>query len=427
MRARRTAWRTTAAALCLCLLPRPATSYSVLTHEQLIDLTWKATLQPLLRKRFPGAGSAALDEAHSYAYGGSAIQDLGYYPFANEFFSDLTHYVRSGAFVTNLLRDARDVDEYAFALGALSHYAGDCIGHHDAVNPATAIAFPKLEKKYGPVVTYDEDPHAHVRVEFAFDIAQLAKQRFAPGAYLRFIGLRVPIRLLTQAFEDTYSLQLRDLLGPGRHAVRSYRASVRSFLPRIAHAENVIHRNQFGADVSDAALQQYLDEIARADFQSTWNRYRHEAGITTHLVAFLIRILPKVGVLSELAIKIPTADTEQLYVKSVNRAVEVYEADLKEMETEAAPVFPDRDLDTGEKNRPGAYALTDATYARLLHELAMHPGEPIGAGLKEDILAYYGDPSAPIRTKKNVKAWAQVQKDLGVLQGIPVREGSKGR
>ena len=130
----------------LCSLPQISLAYSVLTHEQLIDLSWNGILQPVLKKRFPQTTAAGLQEAHAYAYGGCAIQDLGYYPFGNKFFSDLTHYVRTGDFIMRLLADARNVNEYAFALGALSHYVGDNVGHHDAVNPSTAIGFPKLEK-----------------------------------------------------------------------------------------------------------------------------------------------------------------------------------------------------------------------------------------------------------------------------------------
>jgi Zinc dependent phospholipase C len=398
--------------LIACLLgalPEGSRAYSVLTHEQLIDLTWKDLLLPLLEKRFPQTTAADLNEAHAYAYGGCAIQDLGYYPFSHEFFSDLTHYVRSGDFIANLLRDARNANELAFALGALSHYIGDTVGHHDAINRATAIAFPKLEKKYGASIAYDQNPHAHIRTEFAFDIDQLSKHRLAPGAYLRAVGLRVPNRLLAQAFEETYSLPLRDVVGPGRPSIRSYRAAVRSFLPRFAHAETVIHRNDFPPDVANASLQTFLDHIERADFQTVWNRYRRGPGIQTKILALLIRILPRIGALSDLAIKIPTDETQDLYVKSVNRTIEVYRGFLGHL---AEPI-PNRDLDTGEKTRPGDYALTDKTYAALLHKVAQRSVTP---GLRQNILDYYRDANAPITTKRDAKAWAQVVKDLALLQ-----------
>jgi hypothetical protein len=409
------------AACLLFSLPEAAFSYSVLTHELLIDLTWKQQLEPLLRKRYPGTTPAQLRVAHAYAYGGCVIQDLGYYPFAHTFFSNLTHYVRSGDFVTNLLRDARTVDEYAFALGALSHYIGDNVGHHDAVNRATAISFPKLKRKYGPVVTYDENPHAHVRTEFAFDIDQLAHDRLAPGAYLRFIGFRVPTRVLAQAFSETYSLQLRSVIGRRRPAIRSYRTSVRSFLPRIAHAESVLHGGDFPPDLKDAQFELFLEHIARADFQTEWSRYRRKPGVVTHLMAILIYILPKIGPLSDVAIKMPTPATQDLYVKSVNRTIALFRDQLERLAgSEIAGPLPNRDLDTGEETRPGTYARTDRTYAQLLGTIAAHPSRPLDRSLKENILDYYRDPNAPIRTKKDRKAWARIQTDLGIVRGMPV-------
>jgi hypothetical protein len=392
-------------------LPVRAPGYSVLTHELLIDVTWKTRLEPLLSLRFPGVTAAQLQEAHSYAYGGCVIQDLGYYPFANQFFSNLTHYVRSGDFVMALLRNSRDVDEYAFALGALSHYFGDNIGHHDAVNPATAIGFPKLEKKYGPVVTYDDNPHAHVRVEFAFDVDEASRARIAPGAYLRFIGLRVASRLLAQTFEETYSLPLTKVIGPHRPAFRSYHSSVRGFLPRVAYAETTLHRNKFPPEGEDRSVKEFLDLLSQADFQNVWKSYRKKPGLETRFFALLIRIVPKVGVLSEVAIKIPTARTQDLYMRSVNRTAAAYGDMLKELSTTSRrPSVPKTDLDTGEKTVPGSYALTDATYAKLLHILISDEARPIVPEVRENILAYYSDQRA--------KSSASVEADLAALRGM---------
>ena len=403
----------------LCNLPEASSAYSVLTHEQLIDLSWKDLLQPLLLKRFPKVTAADLQAAHAYAYGGCAIQDLGYYPFSNEFFSDLTHYVRSGDFIVNLLRDARTPNEYAFALGALSHYVGDNVGHRDAINPATAISFPKLERKYGAAVTYDQNPHAHIRTEFAFDIDQLSKHRLAPGAYLRFIGFQVPYHLLAQSFAETYSFPLHDVLGPGRQAIRSYRGSVRSVLPRFAYAETVLHRNDFPSDIADDSLKTFLDRIVQADFQTVWNRYRRNPGIQTRVLALLIRILPRIGPLSDLAIKIPTQDTQGLYIKSVNHAVEIYAGFLKQLADRPIldPVIPNRDLDTGEKAQRGAYERADKTYAKLLHKITTDSQGSIAPDLRQDILDYYSNPNA-VTARKQDREWTQVVKDLAILRGL---------
>ncbi|WP_446742281.1 zinc dependent phospholipase C family protein [Silvibacterium acidisoli] len=414
-----------AAVLILLVLVPLAHAYSVLTHEQIIDLAWKDSIRPVLLSRFPNTTEAELLRAHSYAYGGCAIQDAGYYPFGKAFFSDLTHYVRTGDFVSALIRDARNVDELAFALGALSHYVGDNFGHHDAVNPSTAIAFPNLAAKYGPIVTYDDSPHGHVRTEFAFDIDQLSKHRLAPSAYLRHVGLRVSARLLDQAFYETYGLHANKIIGKERAAISSYRWSVRGFLPAFAYAEVLLHRKSFPQDVSTPAFDAYAQRVSQADFSNGWEQYRKKPGIRTHVLAFLIVIVPKIGAASDLAIRGPNEQTEQMYFDSVNQTLARYEQLLDQARSastnqhSASLQIENRDLDTGARVRPGGYPLTDQTYAKLLDRLSKTEN-PLPEQLKNDVLAYYADPDAPIVTRKNPGAWQKVQRELSQIKTMPV-------
>jgi hypothetical protein len=397
----------------------------VLTHQQIIDLSWRESIRPVLLSRYPNTTEADLRRAQAFAYGGCAIQDAGYYPFGHVFMSDLTHYVRTGDFVAALIRDSRNVNELAFALGALSHYVGDSYGHQDAVNPSTAVEFPKLAAKYGPVVTYDESPHGHVRTEFAFDINQLSKRRFAPSAYLQHIGLEVPSRLLEQAFFETYGLHLRSMMVDRKAAIGSYRRAVRSFIPDFAYAEVLLHKKNFPDDLPSAQFDKFQRRLAEADFNNGWEQYRKKAGVRTHLLAFVIIIVPKIGPMSYLAIRGPNQQTEEKYVTSVNRTLDRYDELLSDLAREPAADprvtmnLENRDLDTGYKVKPGAYPLTDQTYAKLLDKLTTK-GEPVPELLKQDIEEYYADPAAPIVTKKNKKAWARVQAELLQLQTMAV-------
>jgi len=419
----------TALLLLFALVSPPATrAYSVQTHEQLIDLTWKASIVPLLQARFPSITPAQLQEAHAYAYGGSAIQDIGYYPFGNAFFSDLTHYVRSGDFVDSLLRDARTPDELAFAIGALSHYLGDSTGHSLAINPSVAAEFPGLAKKYGASVNYEENPHAHVRTEFAFDINEIAKHRFAPRRYLEHVGLKVATALLARTFYETYGLELSKTLRVERTTLTGYSFGARHFLPRIAYAENVLRKNRFPSDTPSPDLTALEADLAQAGQDNGWEAYRGKPGIGTYTLAGLIYIAPRIGPLSMLAIRGPNDATEQLYVQSVNATTARLRAALLNLRT-PPPVtgpkplrqidFPNLDLDTGARVHPGGYRLTDQTYANLLHRITRDQTLKVPAGLKEDILAYYADPNAPIITKRDPAKWAAVQSELATLQTMP--------
>jgi hypothetical protein len=403
--------------LGLLLTAVPAIPYSVQSHEELIDLAWKQSIRPILLKHYPTLTEAQLQEAHSYAYGGSAIQDFGYYPFGNPFFSDLTHYVRAGDFVLSLLHNAQTADELAFAIGSLSHYIGDTVGHSSAVNLSVPIEFPKLEKKYGPNVNYAENPHAHVQTEFAFDINQLSKRRFAPYAYLKFVGLEIPRPLLRKAFFETYGLNLPDIIGSKETSIRVYRRSVRSFIPNIAAAETLLHKKNFPADNPSPALDDLTKDLIQASADNNWETYRKTPGFGLHVYAGFIYILPKVGTLKMLAIKGPNQKTEDLYVKSLNRSIKSMRFVLTNFDR-IDTYISNRDLDTGQVVKPGGYPLTDKTYAKLLGMITSKPANVVPTQLKHDLIAYYSDPEAPIITKKDPQAWARVQANLKTLDSM---------
>ena len=413
--------------LIACLLggARVCFGYSVLTHQAIIDLAWDDSIRPLLLSRYPHTTEEQLTLAHAYAYGGCAIQDAGYYPFGNQFFSDLAHYVRSGDFVASLFRNARNVNEYAFAIGALSHYVGDSIGHADAINPATAIAFPKLEKKYGSIVTYEDAPRPYVATEFSFDVAQISKDRFAPDAYLRYIGLKVPRELLERAFFETYGLRLTTVLGKTtRTAIRSYRGSIRSFIPTFAKAEVVIQRDRFTKDDPSPEFLAFSRRLQHTPYRPGWSHLYRPPSFGEHVLATLIRILPPVGPVVFLKIRGPNVEAEQLYIRSVNRTLSIYAARLDRLRLLPGlpPAFPNRDLDTGDWTVPGTYALTDQTYARLLHKITSRPDALVPSGLQSDVLNYYANPDAPITTRRNHRHWEQVQKELGVLREMKLAQ-----
>jgi len=446
--------------LLLLTLQEPAGAYSLLTHEQLIDLTWKDSIVPLLLSRYPTLTPTQLEHARAYAYGGCVIQDIGYYPFGDASFSNLTHYVRSGDFVVNLFRNAGNADELAFAVGALSHYIGDNVGHSLATNVSVPVEFPKLEARYGKTVNYAQGEKQHVQTEFAFDINEIAHHRMAPSHYLDHVGLEVPTRQLALAFYQTYGLA-EDFSGTrGRRVnVGGYRFAVRSFIPRIAYAVTLLHRNHEPAETPSPELVEIERQLAIVSADNDWDSYRRKAGIGTYTLAGLLYILPKVGPIKFVAVKGPTVDTETMYLHSVmvsttalrhvlsrftpppaTRSTAASAAaadthsdpapgqplpvnpnanqDIPRMSIDPRHPLLNRDLDTGVEVRPGGYPLTDATYANLLHRLAVQD-QPIPPGIKADILAFYANLNAPITTKKSPQVWAQVQADLVTLKGMP--------
>jgi hypothetical protein len=283
-------------------------AYSVLTHEQVVDLLWKDDIQPLLLKRFPDATADDLRKAHAFAYGGSLVQDMGYYPFGSKTFSDLTHYVRSGDFVVNLIHESTDLNEFAFALGALAHYSSDNLGH-PVVNRAVAIEFPKLRKKFGDVVTYEDNPKAHIRVEFGFDVTQVAKNHYTSDRYHDFIGFEISKPVLERAFLDTYGLPLSDVLTKEDLAIGTFRRTISKILPEMTRVALVERKKEIVKDTPNFSARKFRYYLSRADYQREWGKGYRKPGFGARLLAVILKVVPKVGPFKALDFKIPTQRT----------------------------------------------------------------------------------------------------------------------
>jgi len=413
---RRVCIRVLALLLMLLMSGSISFAYSVLTHEEIVDLLWTDEILPLLLKRFPQLTEEQLTEAHAYAYGGAVIQDLGYYPFGSTEFSDLVHYVRSGDFVRELLIEAQDADEYAFALGALAHYVSDIDGH-PAVNQAVAIQYPKLRAKYGSSVRYAQDRTAHLKTEFGFDMVQVAKNRYASQQYHDFIGFQVSKPLLERVFPVVYGVELKDVLAHEDLAVGSYRFAVSRMIPEMTQVALRTHKKDLMRETPDFSKQKFLYRLSRSDYEKQWGKDYAKPGFRVRVLSGLLRYMPKIGPLKSLAFNNPTAQTEDLYFKSINTTVDHYRIYLEQVRTGTLDLS-NSDLDSGKETRAAEYSLTDDTYAKLLKQLSARKFDLTALALRDNILHFYGDLSASITTKKDSAQWQGVLVSLDQLKLI---------
>jgi Zinc dependent phospholipase C len=405
--------------LLLALLP-PASAYSVLTHEEIIDLAWDKDIVPLIRERFPDATDEDLKEAHAYAYGGAVIQDLGYYPFGSHTFSDLVHYVRSGDFVINLINESDNINQYAFALGALAHYASDITGH-PAVNQAVAIEFPKLRAKYGRVVTYAEDHSAHLEVEFGFDVSQVGKGRYAPQSYHDFIGFKVSKPQLERAFKDTYGVELTDVIKHEDLALGTYRRSVSKIIPQMTKVAVASREQELKSEIPDYNRKKFLYRLSRAQYEKEWGKGYERPGVGARILAVVLKFMPKVGPFRGLAYKNPTPQTQDLYFKSVNATSDYYAQLTKQLHNGGTLDLKAMDLDTGKPTRPGEYSLSDDTYAGLVDRVAQQEATDINPDVREKLLLYYSGQEGKPTPLKDPKKQSQLENDLQKLRATPVQ------
>ena len=410
-----------AAALLLVVLwcSGGLSAYSVLTHEEIVDLLWTDKIQPLLLARYPGLSEDQIREAHAYAYGGAVIQDLGYYPFGNKEFSNLVHYVRSGDFVRELLLESQDVNEYAFALGALSHYVADIDGH-PAVNQAVAIEFPKLRAKFGKSVRYAQDKTAHLKIEFGFDTVQVAKNRYASQQYHDFIGFQVSKSLLERVFPVVYGVELKDVLTHEDLAVGSYRFAVSRLIPQMTQVALQTHKKDLMRESPNFAKRKFLYRLSRSSYEKEWGKDYVKPGVGTRILSTLVRYMPRIGPFKGLAFKNPTRQTEDLYIKSINATVDQYRHLLEEVDTTTLTtlVLPNCDLDSGQPTKAAEYSLADNAYAKLLGQLSERKFDRTSPELRANILDFYSDLSAPIEMRKDEDDWKNVLSELDQLKAI---------
>lgn len=392
--------------------------YAVLSHEAVVDSAWDVALKPALLARFPNATPEELKEAHAYAYGGCVLQDMGYYPFGSKLFSDLVHYVRAGDFIEALIRDSQTIDEYAFALGAMAHYVADNYGHKLAVNVSVPLLYPKLRAKYGDVVTYDENPAAHLKTEFGFDVLQVARGRYAPDDYRDHIGFEIAPPLLQRAFEETYSVKFDAVFSNYNLAVGTYRKAVSAVIPSMTKVAWQIKKDDIQKEIPGITKRKFLYRISRSSYRQHWHEQYREPGFGTRFLAFLIQIIPKIGPFRTLAFKTPTPQTEKFFMESFNATVDAYEKLLREQKDSGAVVLENDNFDTGTVTGPGEYPLADKTYAALLDQLAKQNFAGISPDIRTVILDFYSDPNAPQATKKDKKEWAKVTKELDDLRAF---------
>ena len=399
----------------LLLCGANAHAYSVLTHEEFIDLTWDHQIVPLLKQRYPNLTPEQLKEAHSYAYGGAVIQDLGYYPFGNALFSDFAHYVRSGDFVSNMLAEAHDANEMAFAIGALSHYVADRFGHPVAVNRAVPIEYPKLRAKFGDFVTYAQAKPEHLKTEFGFDVVQVAKHRYAPESYHDFIDFHVSKELLERTFQRTYGIPLKNIMPHEDLAIGSYRRAVSSVIPEMTKVALATRGDKMQREYANFNRQKFLYNLSRADYEKSWGRDYSRPGVGAHILSFLLRLVPKIGPFKALKYKDPTPATEDLYFKSVNNTLDTFRVTAVNVRQQPIRLDP-FDLDTGRPTAPGEYSLTDETYSRWVDRLSEDKFAHLTQDVKTNLLAFYEQAKPVRKSRKDRKKWARLQSQLQQLR-----------
>jgi hypothetical protein len=399
-------------------------AYSILAHEAIIDAAWANSLRPMLKEKYPDATDLELRTAHSYAYGGSIVADMGYMPFGNGFFTDLVHYVRSGDFVEALVKDASNLNEYAFALGALSHYMADKYGHSMSTNRNVPLVYPNLKKKFGNVVTYDNDHTSHSRIEFAYDVIQIGQGNYTTEGYHDFIGFNISVPVLERAFYETYGQQLGTIFGNINSSINTMRWGVRSLFPNLTKSAYKANQVEIEKLHPGITVKKFRYKMSRKSFNLEYGKEHQEPKFFTKVAVFMIKILPKIGPLKKLSFKSPGEQGQKLFAVAFETIETNYRTALKQAGQNRL-VLPDIDFDTGNPVRFNEYPLVNKTYDKLVEVLQQNNYKNVTPQLKKDIVNFYNTADTTQYATKDAKKWNKTSMGLRRLaQFRPVAQDS---
>jgi len=393
-------------------------AYSVLTHEAILDSVWDSHIKPLLLQRFPQSTPEELREAHAYLYGGSLIQDMGYAPLSARFFTDLAHYVRSGDFAASLIRNAQTLNEFAFALGALAHYAADQRGH-PTINRITGLVYPKLAAKFGKEVTYNDSPSGHLKTEFGLDVIQVSRGSYAPDSYHDFIGFQVAEPVLKRAFQETYGLEMKDIFRASDLAIGTYRFAVGKAIPEMTKVAWQSKRKGLEKLTPGLTRSRFVYVLPRKKYESEWGNHYSRPGFLARILAVLLRVVPRFGPFKVLAFPIVPSQAEPMFLKSFESTVEYYRFLLNQVGSGKIS-FTNYNLDTGKDVQAGDYQLADQSYVRLVDKLSTHRFAGLTPELRENILHFFGTPHGIVVSLRT-------QQQLSELRTRKMAEISSGR
>ena len=401
--------------VCVLYCTTHSYGYAVLSHEAIIDAAWDKTLQPLLKARYPDATPDQLKEAHAYAYGGSVAPDMGYYPFGSKFFTNLLHYVRSGDFVSNLIDESHDINEYAFALGVLCHYYADKYGHSIGTNRSVPLTYPQDKEKYGDYVTYEQDPITHIRVDFGFDVLQTARGNYASESYQQFIGFKIDTAVLNRAFIKTYGISISDIFGDFPLAVSTFRWTVKSFFPVVTRAAWASRKKDIQKSNPNITRKKFEYRMRNANYYHDYGKKRQRPGFFPGILAGIIRILPKVGALKDLKLTVPGPDAEKLFIQSFDTTTSHYTIALQKLRANNYH-FTNINWDTGDDTYAGDYNLADESYGELLIKLKKQQFKNTDAALRKNILAFYSKCNEKTASVAGANGWHDITIALDQLK-----------
>ena len=249
---------------------------------------------------------------------------------------------------------------------------------------------------------------------------QLARRSYLPNSYHRAIGFEVAKPLLERAFLRTYGLDLADVFGNLDLAIGTYRRTVSNLIPMLTKAAWEAKKDEIQQRAPEVTAENFIFTLTRAEYEKAYGREYKRPNLGHRILAFFIRLMPRIGPFKTMAFRVPTPEAEALFLKSFATTVERYGALLGEVRADRLSI-ENRNLDTGRAVQSGDYGMADEMYAELVQKLAKKKFEGVPSALRANILAFYGQRAQAPEGMK-AKEWARLQGHVAALRGSAPRK-----
>jgi hypothetical protein len=232
--------------------------------------------------------------------------------------------------------------------------------------------------------------------------------------YRAFIGFDVAKPLLERVFLATYGIEMKKVFLKEDLAFASYRHAISETIPQITRIAWRDKREEIEKLNPGAAEERFVFNLSREEFEQAYGTDYQKPGLLARFLAFLYKMLPKVGPLRPLEFKAPSKEAEALFLESFKDTRERYRTALDAL-GRGHLELPNTDFDTGKASTQGEYALADETYAELLDRLSDRDFADVPAVLRKNINAFYGGAPYRMSNRQERKRAEKVKQQLVVL------------
>jgi hypothetical protein len=145
-------------------------------------------------------------------------------------------------------------------------------------------------------------------------------------------------------------------------AIGSYRRAISSTIPETTRVALALKKDEIQRDLPGMTRRRFLYNLSHASYQKNWGKDYRAPTAGEKFLAFLFRLIPKIGPLKALALVPPTPEAQRMFERSFNAALFRYRQLLSDFDRGHLDLINDN-LDVGVVTSPGQYYLADETYA----------------------------------------------------------------